>query len=182
MGDPMMVEVDGLPETVEAFVALQAEVARTPEGGAAMMVAALWLMTEDEEAGWPVLAEAVDPSRLQAGSGATGGRRLGKRDLQLIRSQIGGRGHMLRSYMAGATPENGYRLPQPPFRVECTENLYSGDPESGQFKVFVASSGADSPRPVTLRRGEDGLWRAAEWSSLLLGVREPAAPQADGGQ
>lgn len=175
-----VVELSSLPRTVDAFVALQAEVARTPEGGAAMMVAALWLMAEDDEAGRQVLAVAVDPGRLQPGGGGTGGRRLGNRDLSLIRSQVGGRGHVLRSYLAGATPENGYRLPEPPYRLACSANPYSGDPASGAFKLFVASSGADSPRPVTLRRGEDGLWRAAEWSSLLLGVRQPAAPEAGG--
>jgi hypothetical protein len=97
----------------------------------------------------------------------------------LIRSQVGGQGYRLRSYVEGATPENGYRLPEPPYRVICSANPYSGDLESGEFKVFVASSGADSPRPVTVRRGEDGLWRASEWSSLLLGVREPVASPKD---
>jgi len=173
-----VVEIDGLPETVEALVALQEEVAGTPEGGAAVMIAALWLMAEDEERGEQALVAAVDRSRLQAGSGGFEGRRLGKRDLDLIRMQVGGRGYALRSYVQGTGPENGYRLPERPYRVVCSANPYSGDLDAGQFKVFVASSGADSPRPVTLRRGEDGLWRAAEWSSLLLGVREPAGKQA----
>jgi hypothetical protein len=180
MGERPVVEIDGLPETVEAFAALQAEVARTPEGAAAMMVVALWLLAEDDKVGRQALAAAVDRSRLQAGSGGSDGWRLGNRDLQLIRSQVGGRGYRLRSYVAGATPQNGYALPEPPYRIACSSNPYSGDPDSGQFKLFVASSGADSSRPVTLRRGEDGLWRAMEWSSLLLGVREPAVPQAHG--
>jgi hypothetical protein len=177
MTAPPAVELPGLPETVEAFVALQAKVARTPQGGAAIMVAALWLAATDEETGHQALAVAVDRSRLQPGSDGFDGWRLGKRDLQLIRSQVGGRAYLLQSYLAGATPENGYRLPEPPYGITCTSNPYSGDPDSGQVKLFIASSGADSPRPVTLRRGEDGLWRTAEWSSLLLGVRQPVDPQ-----
>ncbi len=34
-------------------------------------------------------------------------------------------------------------------------------------------SGAATPRPVTLKRESDGLWRGYEWSSLLTGVAAP---------
>lgn len=175
MSELAPVEIESLPRSMEAFADLQQRLARSPEGGAAMMVLALLLYAEDEELGGGCLAAAADRGRLQEGSGGYAGWRLGKRDLSLIRSQVGGRPHILRSYFAGATPENGYRLPAPPFRLECSANPYSGEMAAGRYKAFVASSGAASPRPVTVQRDEQGLWKAHEWSSLLLGVQEPTA-------
>lgn len=166
-----MVTIDPLPQSAEAFAVLQERVARTPEGGAAVMVVALLLYAEDKVLGERCLGEAVDGGRLQP---VAAGRRLGRRDLQLIASQVGGRPYVLRSYLAGACPENGYRMPEPPLQIEWSANPYSGDVDSGSYKVFVASSGADSPRPVTVRRDPEGLWKAYEWSSLLLGVRDLA--------
>jgi hypothetical protein len=169
MADLAPVFLDSIPDTEDAFLALQAQVARTPQGGAAMMIVALLLYAEDEELGERCLAAALDRARLREG-----GRCPGKRDLQLIRMQVGGKPHVLRSYVKEAAPENGYRLPGPPYEVVCSANPYSGQAGTGRYKVFVASSGADSPRPVTVQQDEQGLWKAREWSSLLSGVREPA--------
>jgi hypothetical protein len=88
--------------------------------------------------------------------------------------QVGSRSYIPRSYIQGTTPRNGYRLPEAPYRFEFAHNPYSGDEASGAYKVFLVSSGADSARPVSLRRKEGGLWKAWEWSSLLVGVRPPA--------
>ena len=40
-------------------------------------------------------------------------------------------------------------------------------------KLFVFSSGADSPRPVTVKKNNRGLWKATSYSSLDVGVRPP---------
>ena len=166
-----IVTIDQLPQSAEAFAVLQERVARTPEGGAAVMVVALLLYAEDKVLGERCLDEAVDDGWLRP---VAGGQRLGRRDLQLMASQVGGRPHVLRSYLAGTCPENGYQMPEPPLTIEWSSGPYSGDVGSGEYKVFVTSSGADSPRPVTVRRDPEGLWKAYEWSSLLLGVRDPA--------
>jgi hypothetical protein len=70
----------------------------------------------------------------------------------------------------GATPENGYQLPNLPYHLSFTRNPYSGKDESGLVKVFIACSGASTARPISLKRGTDGLWRGWEWSTLLVGV------------
>lgn len=173
------VVLDRLPRSVEEFLTLRDAVAGTPQGGAAMMVVALLLYATDEALGAPCLAVAVDRGRLQEGDGGYRGWELRPRDRQLIRSQAGGRPHLLRSYVQGATPDSGYRLPDPPYRIACGANPYSGDVEEGRFKVFLSSSGAASARPVTVRRNRRGIWKAEEWSSLLLGVQAPAAEEED---
>lgn len=165
------IQIPKIPPSIEAFGALQAQLAQTPEGGAALMVLALLLYSENAALGQACLALAVDANRLQPGAEGYGGQQLQRRELALIRTQITGQGHLPRSYIAGATPENGYALPEPPYTITTSRNPYSGDEAAGQVKCFVASSGAASPRPVTLRRDAEGLWKASEWSSLLSGIR-----------
>jgi hypothetical protein len=156
----LRITIQNLPISVEAYIALHARTAISPEGGAAMLVVALLLFTRDEALGRECLAVA-------------GARPPSPRDIQFWRTQLGSAGHVPRSYIVGATPGNGYSLPPGPLAVEIVRNPYSGDESSGRCKVFAISSGADSPRPVTLLRNERGLWRGQEWSSLLSGVRLP---------
>jgi hypothetical protein len=60
-----------------------------------------------------------------------------------------------------------------------SDNPHSGDPETGTFKVFITSSGASSPRPVTVKRNDKGIWKAYEWSTLIVGVEPPAGNVSD---
>lgn len=180
MAELPLVPIDRLPSSVDEFVALRDRLAQTPQGGAAMMVLALLAFARDEQVGTPCLTVAVDRGRLHESPDESKvhqgykGWQLSVQDLQRIQLQIKGKEYLPRSYIQGATPENGYALPSPPFTIGCSDNPYSGDVASGTYKVFVQSSGADSPRPVTLKRNDKGIWKAAEWSSLIVGVRPPA--------
>lgn len=177
-GHPI-VTVERFPDSVEEFVALRDQLAATPQGGAVMMVLALQAYVRDPALGWPCLAIAVDRSRLQEGATGYQGWELIPAERSRITSRLKGQAHLPWSYILGTSPEEGYRLPAPPYRLECSDNLYSGSLEAGSYKVFVRCSGAASPRPVTLKRNDRGLWKAYEWSSLLLGVIKPANPQRD---
>jgi hypothetical protein len=138
-----------------------------------MMIVALLAYTQDEDLGKECLTCAVGSSRLVEGAQGYKGLQLTNASLGRIRTQIVGREHLPRSYIAGAEPANGYQLGSPPYGIECLRNPHSGDPASGKCKVFVVSSGADSPRPVTVTENDRGIWKAIEWSSLLVGVRPP---------
>jgi hypothetical protein len=174
------VQIEKLPQSVDEFVALRDRVARTPQGGAAMMVLALLLYAGDRDLGAPCLAAAVAPARLEAGAGGYQGMRLHRLDHSRVEMQLDAQPYLPRSYIRGATPENGYRLPAPPYTLAFLDNPYSGDPAAGTYKVFVACAGAASPRPVTVSRDAHGLWQAQEWSSLIVGVRAPAGGKAAG--
>ncbi|WP_167882958.1 DUF6935 domain-containing protein [Leptospira barantonii] len=39
----------------------------------------------------------------------------------------------------------------------------------------IRLSGADTPRPVTLKKNAKGVWKAREFSSLLVGIKKPAS-------
>ena len=173
MSERVPIHIPSLPTSIDEFLDLRDRVATSPEGGAAMMVVALLTFTEKEDLGQQCLACAVANSRLVEGNQGYRGLQLANASLARIRTQILGREYLPRSYVSGAEPENGYELGSPPYSFECLRNPHSGDPATGRCKVFVASSGADSPRPVTVAMSDSGTWKAIEWSSLLVGVRPP---------
>ena len=48
--------------------------------------------------------------------------------------------------------------------------------EPGYLRVFLKTAGADSPRPMKLRqKASTGEWFLWEYSSILSGIRIPAA-------
>ena len=63
MASNQSVQIDHLPDSIDAFKALRNTTARTPEGGAAMMVVALLAYTHSEELGRQCLTVAVDRDR-----------------------------------------------------------------------------------------------------------------------
>ncbi len=172
MTGPLNARIDSLPADLAAFVALQETLAQTPEGGVATFLLALLLRRTDGALGAQCLAASVDPARLATVRSVT---KLSKRDLSRIDAQLAANPGIPAAYVTGAEPANGYALPDLPWSLEMTVNPYSGDPDDGAVKLFVACSGADSPRPASVRRQENGLWKPYEWSSLLMGIRPPAA-------
>ncbi len=162
--------ISELPKSIDDFLAQQESCAHEPQGGAAMLVVALLLYASDEALGRQCLAAAVEQEQLQEG---LEGWELAQQDLQRVQIQIGKQPYLPHSYIRGATPENGYALPAPPLKIVCSSNPYSGQADSGRFKVFVACSGAATPRPVTVVRDAEGVWKAREWSSLVVGVQSP---------
>jgi hypothetical protein len=173
MSDRVPIQIPSLPASIDEFLELRDRVATSPEGGAAMMVVALLAYAEGEQLGQECLTCAVARTRLVDGMQGYKGRQLSNASLQRIHTQIRGRDYLARSYVSGTTPEESYQLGEPPYAIECLRNVHSGDPASGSCRVFVVSSGADSPRPVTLAMNENGIWKAIEWSSLIVGVQPP---------
>lgn len=99
--------------------------------------------------------------------------------MRRIASQIEAQPYLPRSYIGGATPDNLYKVAAPPYAITVSDSTYSGDPDSGTYKVFVSCSGAASPRPVTVTRNNRGTWKAREPSSIIVGVEAPATQRDD---
>ena len=154
----MSYRLNSLPTDLATFQALLPALQDSPEGAVAACLAALHLLTHDTEAGKRAL------TLLHEGVSRT--------TIQRAERQLAQHPHLPRSYFLGTSPEGGYALP-PTLELDLTENPYSGSRDKGQLKLFVACSGADSPRPVTTKRRDDGSWYAHEWSSLVVGIRPP---------
>ncbi|WP_051296376.1 DUF6935 domain-containing protein [Eisenibacter elegans] len=166
-----------LPNSTEAFKTLRDQVATTPQGGAQMFLIALKVYVENPELGEQLLVMAVDMERLSSGN-TYQGYALGTSDGSLLRRQLEQHPHLPNSYFKGSSPQNGYQV-KTPLDIECSSNPYSGDMAQGNFKVFVRSSGADSPRPLQMKRNDKGIWKVAEWSSVLVGIRQPERKVVD---
>ena len=102
-----------------------------------------------------------------------GPRPLNGIDKQFIRDRFRGKEYLMRSYLVGSTPENNY-TPVQPYRVTVSENTYSRTQfVDGYLTLYVACSGADSPRPLKLRnKPSTGQWFLWE-QQLLTGIRIP---------
>ena len=128
----------------------------------------------------PNLFRDGDVAMLPLG-GAQGYKGLQPRraDLQAFAERNGPQPHIARSYVTGTSPEQGYALPAGPLSVRVRDQQVHGETQGDAAKRFVHSSGADSPRPLGLRKNNRGLWKATSWSSLQVGVRPPGTPVDD---
>ncbi len=150
--------ISKLPVNPEDFTTLLPEMEKTPEGAAAACVLALYLTALDNSLAKQLL-RAMNPE-------------VSHSTIQLAQSQLKSKPYLIRSYFSGTTNQNGYAMPEK-LEIEFTTNKYSGSEDSGKIKFFTACSGADSPRPLTVKKGLDGTWYAHEWSSLVVGIRSP---------
>lgn len=155
----MTYSMSSLPEDREEFAAFLPEFRRSPEGAIAGCVAALRILAKDREEGRKAM-ELLNPETPES-------------SFRLAESQLSRSPWLMDSYFSGTSPENGYSIPES-IELEIASNLYSGHPESGRTKLFVKCSGADSARPVTLEKNDEGNWRPVEWSTLVVGIREPS--------
>ncbi|MCW7473086.1 hypothetical protein CH354_15000 [Leptospira levettii] len=158
------------PSTIEEFKSIQATTATTPEGGVAILVLAISLYGKNPELGRKAVVLSVISKNRQKSNKPTAidGVDLGGSDSYLL-GQLDKYKMLPNGYWKGAEPSNGY-TPNLPLTVETYTNPYSGEESSGRIKLFVATKGASSYRPVTVEKDSDGLWRAKEMSSLYVGM------------
>ena len=80
-----------------------------------------------------------------------------------------------KSYFKGASVENNYTPNDNPYEIEVKENPYSYD-NDGYARLFLKSAGADSERPITLRKTKEEKWLL--WSDSILGLLSDIRPCA----
>lgn len=150
-----------LPESVEELRSLPEAAMDTPFKTAALTVCALCAFAAVPEIGTQMLNFLRGP------------RPLNGSDISFIKDRFrGDRSYIIFSYFAGATPENNY-TPTQPYTVTVTSDPHSYD-EANYARLYVACGGADSPRPVKLRKKADGQWCLWE-QYLLTDIRQPKA-------
>ena len=96
-------------------------------------------------------------------------------DAQFLRDRLRGKAYLPLAYFEGATPGNGYQ-PRVPYTLNVLSDPRPQDIEPGYMRVFLKTAGADSPQPMKLRqKASAGEWFLWEYSSILSGIRIPAA-------
>lgn len=150
-----------LPESVEQLRALPEAAMTTPFQTAALTVCALCAYAAAPDVGIELLNYLRGP------------RPLNGHDISFLKDRFrGGRTYIPYSYLAGAVPDNSY-TPTQPYSVTVFADAHSYD-EQGYARLYIASGGADSPRPIKLRRKGDGQWCLWE-QYLLTDIRPPKA-------
>lgn len=150
-----------LPESLAQLQALPEAALSSPFQTAALTVCALCAYAADKQIGTEMLNWLRGP------------RPLNGQDISFLNDRFrDGKTYLPFSYFAGATPENNY-TPQEPFTLFIESNHLSAA-EQGYQKLFIPCGGADSPRPIKLRRKGDGRWFLWE-QYLLTNIRPPKA-------
>lgn len=171
------VKIDLEPQNIEEFLELRGKIAQTPEGGATMFILALYIYGKDATFGKECITAIIDKSRLSSGDWYKGYEPASS-DKRLLVEQMERYPFLPNSYFEGSTPENAYQT-NSPFITKSQINPYSGDLGNQKYKLFVFCSGANSPRPVTLRQNDKGIWKVQEWSSILSGIQAPEVEEDD---
>lgn len=148
------------PTTLEQFKALPESEMQKPEETAALTALAFCYYPTDKELSLSMLSYLKGPKPFSP------------MEEQFIRDRFMDKDYVPRSYFDGALPENNY-TPTEPYTIRVSDNLHSYD-EENYAKIFISSSGADSPRFVQLRLAKDGKWYL--WDQFLLSdIRPPVS-------
>ncbi len=172
------VTLPAIPSDLDAFLTLREAHARTPHGGAAMFALALIVYARDRDVGSLCVLVSTRSDLLDTDPNGYRGKRLRRARALDLAQRVGATPHIARSYAQGTTPEDGYQLAQGPLTIRVREQPGSVGAD-GRAKMYVWSTGAPSPRPISLERNDKGIWKAFEWSSLEVGVQAPPAGPGD---
>lgn len=134
---------------------------KEPHYAAALLIPALCL--------WPINKD----SAIEMINFLKGPQELSAYEKQFINERLRGKEYLPFSYFEGSSPENGYK-PSMPYTVIISAVPTSFD-EAGYAKLYLQSTGADSPRPVQLRqKPSSGQWFL--WDQMLLSdIRIPVS-------
>lgn len=160
----MKITVSSVPTTSEEFSALPQNDLSKPENTCVMFLLALALYLKDSDAGVAALNTLRGP------------RPLSNYDIQFLRDRLRGKSYLPLAYFDGATPANNY-VPSNPLTLEVIADSRPQDIEEGYLRLFLKTTGADSPRPIKLRQKGDS-WYLWEYSSILSGIRIPSEADA----
>lgn len=160
----MKVTVSAIPTTLEEFSALPQKDLSKPENTCVMFLLALELYLKNSDAGVAALNTLRGP------------RPLSNYDIQFLRDRLRGKSYLPLAYFGGATPANNY-VPGTPLTLEVIADSRPQDVEEGYRRLFLKTTGADSPRPIKLRQ-KGGSWYLWEYSSILSGVQIPSSEDA----
>lgn len=158
------VALSALPESLEELKAMPEASLSSDRAVAALAVAVLCNFERDPDETYRMMDFLRGP------------RPMNGMDKKFISDRLTGRMHIIRSFLRGTSPENNYE-PSAPYAVEVIEDRNSRL-EKDYVKFFLRSSGADSPRPIKLRRKPStGQWFVWE-TPFLSDIRTPQANDA----
>lgn len=155
------VTLSALPETVDEMLNMAEFDRKNPYKVAAFTVAALNRFPASRDDCYAMINDLKGPEPIS------------NRDKEFIRDRfMDGKDYLMRSYFAGATPDNDYAAAAP-YKVSVIEQSNSRE-NAGYISLYLTSGGADSPRLVKLRqKASTQEWFLHQFEFLLAGIRIP---------
>ncbi len=152
-----------LPADMDEYKAKYEKEAKTPEGAAKLWLEAAFLYQDSNTRalGRDILIALMKglPSDFERNAAHS-----------TMVDRIKNQPHIMRSFCAGTSPENGYKADLNNCELTVTRSVEGMD---NTWNVWLKSSGADSPRQITLvKDGEH--WKVFSAPGLYMGIREPA--------
>lgn len=167
------IAINQIPSTTDKFIQLRDTIAKTPEGGAVLLILAAIKYTEAPQVGrhWMIIATYKDWLTKSDGVQAYKGFDLGN-SANFSLKQLDGKNHIAYSYVKGTSIANSYQPGNLPYNFSIER---STDANNGVVKVYMVTAGADAARPITMKKNEVGIWKAFEYSSIFIDVKAPLA-------
>lgn len=151
-----------LPKNVDELRSLPEASMDSEFKTAALAIVALLRYEQDSEAAIAMIDYLRGPDPLS---------NYGK---SFLKDRLSGKYYKVRSFFAGATVENNY-TPAEPYSITVKDNPYSYQ-EENIATLYLKSSGADSERPIKLRKKPStGQWFLTGDIACLADIRVPAA-------
>ncbi|MBF0411499.1 MAG: hypothetical protein HQK70_02165 [Desulfamplus sp.] len=166
------ITLSSMPNTLDEFLALQNQIASTPQGGVAMMILAMRIYQKDAIVGRMCLSAAsTDPLISDStAEGSYDGKIINSASISRLTENMKSYPFLPLIYFKGASPTNSYTPSGHPYVLNMFTNPYSyasGGDGLVRIKLFVETLGADSARPATVKK-VCGIYKITEYSSLYL--------------
>lgn len=150
---------ESLPKNVQELKALPQASLDTPFKTAALTLAVLCHYEQNPDETYEMLDFLKGPEAVS------------NYEKQFLKDRLTGKFYKVKSFFAGATPQNNYE-PSTPYTITVSDNSYSY-PEENWATLYLQSGGADSPRPIKFRKKPStGQWFLNE-IQCLADIREP---------
>jgi len=153
-----------LPKSVAEFRTRQDVEAVSPQGAARLWFDAVWVyLGGDTKLGAQLITVMMKDKQWPTAMPCLV-------DAMRLKPQI------LRSYVRGATPENGYVLSPDHYELNIRDLSLQPLPQFPVGKIvrlMLTSGGADAPRALDLERNGLGLYAVRDPRPLCLGIRPP---------
>ena len=153
------VEIASLPTSMEELQAMPGIDLKDEFQVAAIVVAVLCNYEKDPQATLEMIDFLNGPTDVSAYT------------KQFIRDRLAGKQYKTFSFFLGTSPQNNYQA-KAPYKIKVSSNPYSYQNEN-YATLYLQSSGADNPRPISLRKKPStGQWFVVDFN-FLADIRIP---------
>jgi hypothetical protein len=166
-----VVSFKGLPDSIPDYMEIQ-QSANTPEGAAGLFILGMLKQEVSPTMARAFMSLSLSSEQLVPGPNGYKGKQPDTTMNDHLK-RLANDPDIARSYVTGSTPQNKYTPPPGDLTFYLTRNRLSVVSPT-EVRVYVATSGAGTARPIYMKQESDGIWRVAECSSLFVGIYLPA--------